>query len=102
MIQAVTLELFNHLPREFRQECQIVSAVDDERFLGPSRKFIEVCHGTDREPGLPQFLQVNLLFDSLPDMPGGLPMPDDIRKVCGGVIERCHPNPRIVRGGNER
>src|ERR1022692_829511 len=102
VIQSGTLEFFHHVAREFRQEGQIVLRINDERLPRPAGELIEVCYGTDGEPGLPQRLQSDLRFHPLPDVPRRLSMPHDISDVSGSVIERRDPNTRIMRSRNER
>src|SRR5579864_5624150 len=68
VVEAVPSELIYHLPREFRQEGQIVRRINNQRLLRPAGKLPEVRHRTDSQPGLPQFLQIDLLLDPLPDM----------------------------------
>src|SRR4029077_18213822 len=95
-------KLVDHLPRELRQERQVIIRVDDQRFLAIARKLVEVHHGTSGEPQLPQPLDVNLRFDSPADMPGRLSVPHHIRKISRSVVEGRHPTAWTVRGRDER
>ena len=44
---------------QFGQKSQIIFRIDDQRLPRPPRELLEIRHGTDGQPGLPQALQVN-------------------------------------------
>ncbi len=67
----------------------------------PAGELIEVGHGTDGEPGLAQGFEIDVGFDSLADVAGGLSVPYDVGDVGGGVVEGGDANAGIVGGGDE-
>ena len=102
VIEPMAREFRNRFARELGQERQIVRGIDNQRLLRPAGKLPEIRHRTDRHPRLPQLFQIDLLFDSLPYVACGLPVPNHIRKISRRVIERRHADARIVCRRNER
>lgn len=102
MVQPMADELLNYSSRKFGKESKVVFRVYNQRFFWPAGKVPEIRYGADGAPQIPQPVEVNLRFQSFTDVTRRLPVPNNIRNVCGGVIERCYLNARIMRCGKER
>ena len=71
-------------------------------FRGQRANCLKYDIGLTASQRLPQSFQIDLLLDSLPDVPGGLPVPHHIGDISRRMIERRHANARIMRRRDKR
>src|SRR5438045_8983661 len=60
VIDAVSLELLNHLAGKFRQQRQIIGCVQNQRLAVEARKLLEGRHWADRSAQVPQAVERDL------------------------------------------
>src|SRR5579864_5285598 len=81
-VYASALKLVLYLAGEFRQKGKIVAGINQQNLFGEAREFIEICHGADAQPRLPQaFLAHAVALQSFPDMAGRLSGRSEERRV---------------------
>src|SRR5208283_6125756 len=98
-VEAESQEFARRLHGKFRQERQVVAAINHERLLRPAPELVEVSDGADAHPQAPQFVMRQHSFEALPDVLRRLSGPDHVTERGGRVIEYADADARIVRAG---
>ena len=102
VIEAVGLELLQNAERELGEKGHVVFRIDDQRLPRPAGELLEIRHGADGAPKRSKTLDVDLRFQAFANVARRLAVPDDVSKVCRGVIEGGDSNAGIVSGGKKR
>lgn len=68
VVELVALEFGDNLPGKFRQERQIVSRINDQRFSREAGEVFEVRDWADGRPQPAQSFQIDMRFEALTDM----------------------------------
>src|SRR5262249_22893305 len=102
MVQAELFESQDYFFREFGQECRVVPAVNQQRFLFFLRESLNVAGRGDRGRARTRAFQIDGRFHVLPDVLGGKPGPYDVGELRGAMVEDVHRQAIVVRAGEER
>src|SRR5664280_2747603 len=65
-VEPTAQEFARRLAGEFRQEREVVAAIDHQRLFRPTLKLVEVHDRTDRQPDLAQLVLGQHVLDALP------------------------------------
>src|ERR1035437_238169 len=85
-VEPTAQEFARRLAGEFRQERQVVAAIDHERLFRPALKLVEVYDRTDRQPDLAQLVLRQHALNSLPDVAGRLSGPSHVAQTPRSMV----------------
>ncbi len=99
-IGAVAAEGVQHLAGELGEHGGVVFAVEHEGVAAGAHASFDVGHGADGGPVFAEFVDGDMVFQTLPDVIGGHALADDVGVVGGDVEKASGADAFVVREGD--